>query len=70
MKMRALAEQFDGGRSVITEQEGPHVQLSVEATSGSNEGVALLTPAQARALAESLTGLAAEAERVSAVFDE
>ncbi len=54
MKITGLAEQYDTGSAVTWDQSAAHVVLSVEAVSGSNEGVALLTPAQARRLADGL----------------
>jgi hypothetical protein len=44
------------------QQEGAHVQLSVEATSGSSTGDSLLTPAQARAISTALLKVAADAD--------
>jgi hypothetical protein len=63
MKITGLAEQYDTGNDVSWAQDGAHVRLAVEAISGSNEGVAMLTPSQARALADGLTVAAREAER-------
>lgn len=57
-KWTGLAEQFDSGHDVFVQQEGAHVQLSVEVQSGANAGVVLLTPAQARAISAELSRLA------------
>jgi hypothetical protein len=62
VKITALSEQYDGGRDIYVQQEGAHVQISVEATSGSNAGEALLTPAQARVIAEALLKIAADSD--------
>ena len=59
-------DRYSGSRRQVTiALEGPHVVLSVEATSGSNEGEALLTPAQARAVAVRLNAIAELAEKDS-----
>ncbi len=63
-KFSGLSEQYDGGRDVFVQQEGPHVMLSVEAQSGVNAGVTLLTPAQARAISTVLLEIAEHADRV------
>jgi hypothetical protein len=44
---------------------GPLVRLFVEASTGSSEGEAMLTPAQARAMAARLTEAADQAEAAS-----
>jgi hypothetical protein len=62
MKITAMAEQYDGGREVHVQQEGPHVLLSVEAQQGANAGVGLLTPGQARTLAGRLLRTADECD--------
>jgi len=61
-KLAALGEQYDGGRDVFVQQEGAHVMLSVEAQSGANAGVCLLTPSQARALSAVLVAIAVNAD--------
>jgi hypothetical protein len=66
-KFTGLGEQYDGGRDVYVQQEGSHVQLSVEAQSGANSGVTLLTPAQARAVSDSLLKFAAEADQYGGI---
>ena len=62
MKLSGLAEQYDGGRAVIVQQESALVSVSVECQSGANSGVALLTPSQARTMAKALNEAASSAE--------
>lgn len=65
-KFTGLADYCDK-RDVWVEQEGAHVALAVEATSGSNRGEAMITPHQARAIADELRRVADDAERHSGV---
>lgn len=69
MKLTAFGEQFDGGRDVFVQQEGAHVHLSVECTSGDNAGRVLLTPAQARAISDALLKLAADSDHFAAEME-
>lgn len=60
--MKGLDRYSGSVREVRIEADGPHVVLAVEATSGSNEGETMLTPAQARAVASRLHTIAEMAE--------
>lgn len=62
MKITALGEQYDGGRDVYVDQEGAHVVLAVDATSGSDKGSCMLTPGQARAISAELLRVARNAD--------
>ena len=56
-------DQYGGSRhTVAVEHDAHHVLLSVEATSGSQHGEALLTPGQARSVAAWLMAHAQMAE--------
>ena len=56
-----------GSREVTVDHEDHHVTLSVEATSGSNTGDAMLTPGQARMVAAWLIAHARMADAHSEV---
>ena len=60
-KFTGLSEQYDGGRAIFVQQEGPHVLLSVQAGPDCNTGTTLITPAQARALSAALLEIASSA---------
>ena len=67
--LMGLDEYSGSSRKVGTEISAGHVLISVEATSGSSHGVALLTPAQARAIAQELEHCAAVVEAQTYLMD-
>lgn len=69
-ELRGLDRYSGSWRKVVLSRDGAYVVLSVEATSGANEGEALLTPAQAGALAAGLQAQAELAVRASEMTGE
>lgn len=64
MKLTGLSQQYDTGRDIRVDRSDAHVRLAVDATEGSGAGEALLTPAQARAVADMLFDVAREADEI------
>lgn len=62
---RGFDQYGSGGREVAVDHDEHHVTLSVEATSGSTTGDALLTPGQARMVAAWLIAHARLADELS-----
>jgi hypothetical protein len=61
-RLNGLDQYSGSSREVLVNHDEAHVWLSVEAGSGSNTGEAMLTPVQARAVAEALNIHALSAE--------